>query len=115
MSITAQTLDDLRYFAENALPENRASFDASLKSFAASLISPVSIPSSLPAQKPASVPGGSGAGLVGNLGCAPFTMSGDAWESAAHHVIAIRQKQLTNADTWRQISDFLQNLSVDQS
>jgi len=104
----AQTLADLRYFAQHALPENRASFDSSLRDFAAALISP-------PAQKPASVPGGSGAGLVGNLGCAPFTMSGDAWESAAHHVIAIRQKQLTNADTWRQISDFLQNLSVDQS
>lgn len=72
-------------------------------------------PISLPAQKPASVPGGSGAGLVGNPDCAPVTMSGDAWESAAHHVIAIRQKQFSNADTWRQIGEFLDGLPKAQS
>lgn len=93
----SKILADLRYFVENSFPENRHSFEASLKSFAASLISPVSIPFSLPAQKPASVPGGSGAGLVGNpseildfCDTLPPTMTGDAWESAAVHVLAMR-------------------------
>lgn len=50
-----------------------------------------------PAQKPASVPGGSGAGLAGNpsqildfCDSLPVTMSGDAWESAALHILAMR-------------------------
>ena len=106
----SKILQDFRYFADNAPPEKRSSFEASLKSFAASLISPVSIPFSPSAQKPVSELGGSGAGLVGNPDCAPVTMSGDAWESAAHHVISIRQKQLSNADTWRQIGEFLSSL-----
>lgn len=42
--------------------------------------------------------------------CVPVTMSGDAWESAAHHVLAIRNQKPVNADTWRQIGDFLQDL-----
>jgi len=137
----AQTLADLRYFAQHALPENRSSFESSLRDFAAALISP-------PAQKPASVPGGSGAGLVGDFVydcvycgapslvdpsdqspprdyctesdhgfyhddgtyCAPVTMSGDAWESAAHHVLALRDAKPVNADTWHQIGEFLSSL-----
>lgn len=95
MSTNAQILDDLRYFADHAAEEKRASFLDSLKSYAAALISPVSIPFSLPAQKPALVLDGSGAGLVGILDFCdtlPATMTGDAWESAARHVLAMRQK-----------------------
>ncbi len=107
MSTNSQILDDLRYFAENASsPEFRSSFENSLKSFSASMIAPISPP----AQKPVSELGGSGAGLAGNPDCSPVTMSGDAWESAAHHVLAIRNQKPVNADTWRQIGDFLQDL-----
>jgi len=49
------------------------------------------------AQKPASVTGVSGAGLAGNppaildfCDSLPHTMSGDAWEAAAVHVLAMR-------------------------
>lgn len=48
--------------------------------------------------------------LAGHPDCVPLTMSGDAWESAANHVIAIRQKAIHNADAWRQIGEFLQSL-----
>lgn len=48
--------------------------------------------------------------LAGHPDCVPLTMSGDAWESAAHHVIAIRQKSLCNVETWRQIGEFLKTL-----
>lgn len=50
---------------------------------------------SSPAQKPASVLDGSGSGLVGIFDFCdtlPSTMSGDAWELAARHVLAMRQK-----------------------
>lgn len=129
MSTNSQIIEDLRYFVDNASLENRASFLDSLKSFAASLISPVSIPFSLPAPKPVSELGGSGAGLVGNpefvayctengfdldsklaqlwfrqgnratssqifdfCDTLPATMTGDAWEFAARHVLAMRSQ-----------------------
>jgi hypothetical protein len=77
------------------------------------------------AQKPASVPGGSGAGLAenpdiyppadheGGKSCTPVTMSGDAWEAAAHHVLALRDAKPVNADTWHQIGEFLDAQHLD--
>ena len=73
-------------------------------------------PISPPAQKPVSELGGSGAGLVGNpssifdfCDTLPATMSGDAWESAALHVLAMRQKHLHNVHAWLQIGAFLES------
>ena len=42
--------------------------------------------------------------------CAPVTLSGDAWESAGNHVLAIREKSQSNADTWHQIGEFLDSM-----
>jgi len=62
MSTNSQTLDDLRYCADNFV-EHHDEVVSNLREFAASLIGAGISP---PAQKPASVLGGSGAGLVGN-------------------------------------------------
>ncbi len=59
--------------------------------------------------KSASVPGGSGALLAGD----PLTLSGDAWEAAAHHVLALRDAKPVNADTWYQIGEFLDAQHLD--
>jgi hypothetical protein len=43
----------------------------------------------------------------------PLTLSGDAWESAANHVIALRDQKSPNADTWHQIGEFLDAQHLD--
>lgn len=45
--------------------------------------------------------------LAGHPDCVPSAMSGDAWESAANHVIATRKKPSPNRNTWQQIGLFL--------
>lgn len=45
--------------------------------------------------------------LAGHPDCVPLTMSGDAWEAAANHVIATRKKPSPNRNTWQQIGLFL--------
>lgn len=47
--------------------------------------------------------------LAGLPDCVPVTMSGDAWESAANHVIALRDSS-RNAHVWQQIGAFLDGL-----
>src|SRR3989339_214290 len=113
MSNNSQTLDDLRYCADNFV-EHHDEVVSNLREFAASLIGAGISP---PAQKPVSELGGSGAGLVGNPEFVAYciengfdvdsklvqlwfhqgnratlqgTMSGDAWESAACHVLTMR-------------------------
>ena len=48
--------------------------------------------------------------VAGHPDCVPVTMSGDAWEAAANHVIMLREKSSPNADIWHQIGSFLQDL-----
>lgn len=47
--------------------------------------------------------------LAGHPDCVPVTMSGDAWEAAANHVIALRDAS-RNAHVWQQIGSFLDSL-----